>query len=209
MVERHRIIIVEDHVAVRKGLQVLLSSSGMEVVGLAASLEHGRDVILAEKPDAAIVDLRLSDDDSGAELIRDVIRELPELGSIIYTGLDDADVLAGALDCGARGFVLKSSPARELVAAVVTVARGGSYVDQRLAPMLLSRPTTERIAELTPRERDVLALLADGLSGQDVADKLVIAPETVRTHIRNSMRKLEAHTRAHAIATALRQGHIE
>lgn len=208
MAVSHRIVIVEDHVAVRKGLQVLLTTAGLQPVGLAASLEQGREVILRERPDAAIVDLKLSGEDSGADLVRATMRDFPDLRALIYTGVDDADTLGDALDCGACGFVLKSSPARELVTAVAAVARGGSYIDQHLAPLLLARRTTDRIATLTPRERDILALLADGLSGQDVAEQLVIAPETVRTHIRNAMRKLEANTRAHAIALALRQGHI-
>ena len=86
--------------------------------------------------------------------------------------------------------------------------RSGSYVDPALKPLLLARSTTERIGVLSPREREVLDLLAQGLNGEDAATRLVISSETVRTHVRNAMNKLEAHTRAHAIVIALRQGEI-
>jgi DNA-binding CsgD family transcriptional regulator len=81
-------------------------------------------------------------------------------------------------------------------------------VDERLRPLLLARFTTERIGVLSPREREVLDLLAKGLNGEEVAERLVLSPETVRTHVRNAMEKLEANTRVHAVAIALRQGEI-
>ena len=88
------------------------------------------------------------------------------------------------------------------------MAAGEAYVDPRLRPLLLARFTTERIGVLSPREREVLDLLAQGLTGEQVATRLSLSPETVRTHVRNAMDKLEAHTRVHAVAIALRQGEI-
>jgi DNA-binding NarL/FixJ family response regulator len=127
---------------------------------------------------------------------------------LLYTGIGDQDTLVRALDCGARGFALKAGSPEELMAALRAVAEGSGYVDERLRSLLLARFTTERIGILSPREREVLDLLAKGLNGEEVAVQLVLSPETVRTHVRNAMEKLEANTRVHAVAIALRQGEI-
>jgi DNA-binding NarL/FixJ family response regulator len=145
---------------------------------------------------------------SGIELTKRLLEENPDLGVLLYTGIDDQDTLSEALDCGARGFALKAGPPEELLTAIRAVARGDTYVDSRLRPLLLARSTTEKIGMLSPREREVLDLLAKGLTGEDVAERLTLSPETVRTHVRNAMTKLEAHTRVHAVAIALRQGEI-
>ena len=102
----------------------------------------------------------------------------------------------------------KASSPDELTAAIRAVAEGGTYIDHRLSSVLLARSTTARVRELSPREREILDLLAQGLTGAEVAKQLFISPETVRTHIRNAMTKLEAKTRVHAIALALQQKDI-
>ena len=127
---------------------------------------------------------------------------------MLYTGSSDEELLFDGLDSGARGYALKDGSPRELVEALALVADGGSYVDPRLRPALLSRRSTERLPSLSNREREILDLLAQGLTGEQVAEKLVLSAETVKTHIRNAMSKLEAHTRVHAIAIALREGYI-
>ena len=127
---------------------------------------------------------------------------------MLYTGSSDEDLLFSGLDSGARGYALKDGSPRELVEALALVAGGGSYVDPRLRPALLSRRSTERLPSLSNREREILDLLAQGLTGEQVAEQLVLSAETVKTHIRNAMGKLEAHTRVHAIAIALREGYI-
>ena len=128
---------------------------------------------------------------------------------MLYTGSSDEELLFDGLDSGARGYALKDGSPRELVEALGLVAGGGSYVDPRLRPALLSRRSTERLPSLSNREREILDLLAQGLTGEQVAELLVLSSETVKTHIRNAMNKLEAHTRVHAIAIALREGYIE
>ena len=120
----------------------------------------------------------------------------------------DVELLISGLDSGARGYALKDGTPSELTGALETVAGGGTYVDPRLRPALLSRRSTERQPTLSAREREVLALLAQGLTGEAVAERLVLSSETVKTHVRNAMAKLEAHTRVHAIAIALRERHI-
>ena len=106
---------------------------------------------------------------------------------------------------GVRGFVLKEAPLQDLVRAIELVAGGGTYVDPVLAGLLASADVTGRLAALTQREREVLRLLADGQSNEEIGKTLFISPETVRTHVRKAMGKLDADTRTQAVATALRQ----
>ena len=200
-------VIVEDHVALRRGLELLLRDSDCRVVGTADDAESARALVARRRPDVAIVDINLPGE-SGIDLTRALLEDNPALGVLLYTGVDDQDTLAAALDCGARGFALKAGAPEELLRAIRTVAAGEAYVDQRLRPLLLARLTTERIGVLSPREREVLDLLAQGLTGEEVAMRLSLSPETIRTHVRNAMDKLEAHTRVHAVAIALRQGEI-
>ncbi len=201
------LFLVEDHPALRKGVELLVRSDGLHVVGTAGDAETAAELIPRRRPDVALVDIGLPGQ-SGVELARTLLSGQPDLGVLLYTGLDDPEALREALDCGARGFALKAGDPGELLAAIRLVAAGESYVDPRLEPLIFARSTTEEIRILSVREREVLALLADGMSGEEVAKRLFLSPETVRTHIRNTMAKLEADTRVHAIAIALRRGEI-
>ena len=201
------VVIVEDHIAVRRGLELLLRGSECRVIGTADDAAAAEPLIERRRPDVAVIDINLPDG-SGIELTRRLLDENQDLGILLYTGIEDREVLADALDSGARGFAMKAGPPEELLTAIRSVARGDAYVDQRLRPMLLERFTTERIGVLSPREREVLDLLAKGLTGEEAARRLSLSPETIRTHVRNAMDKLEAHTRVHAVAIALRQGEI-
>ena len=127
---------------------------------------------------------------------------------ILYTAFGDRAVLTEALDAGARGFVLKEAPLAEVVRAVELVAAGKTYVDPVLAGVLSVGAGSDKLVNLTPREREVLRLLADGLANEEIGKRLVISAETVRTHIRKAMAKLDADTRTEAVATALRQSLI-
>jgi DNA-binding NarL/FixJ family response regulator len=201
------IVIVEDHVALRRGLELLLRDTECKVIGTADDAEAARALVERRLPDVAIVDINLPGQ-SGIELTRGLMSQNPDLGVLLYTGVQDQETLSTALDCGARGFALKAGAPEELLTAIRTVAAGETYVDQRLRPLLLARFTTDRIGVLSPREREVLDLLAKGLTGEEAAVRLSLSPETIRTHVRNAMDKLEAHTRVHAVAIALRQGEI-
>ena len=200
--------IVEDHVALRHGLELLLGRRGHVIAGAAADAAHGFELIRVAEPDVAVVDLGLPDE-TGAELTRRLLAEDPTTAVLLYTGVEDREKLSAALDCGARGFAQKAGPPQELIAAIRVLSKGGSYMDPRLSSQMLGRATTEPVSELSPREREVLDLLAQGLTGAQVAQRLFLSPETVRTHVRNAMTKLEARTRAHAIALALREKEIE
>ncbi len=202
-----RVVVVEDHIALRKGLELLLGRHGCVIVGTADSADDGYALIRAKQPDVAVVDVNLPRE-SGADLTRRLLRENPETGVLLYTGAQDQETLHDALDCGARGFAIKAGSPHELLEAIRTVAAGGSYVDPRLHAMIPGRSATGRIGVLSAREREVLDLLSRGLTGEQVAKQLFLSPETVRTHVRNAMLKLDARTRTHAIAIALQQGEI-
>jgi DNA-binding NarL/FixJ family response regulator len=202
-----RLVLIEDHQALREGLELLLDREGCSVVGTAGTADEGRRLVEDLSPDVALVDIRLGEDD-GIALTRRLLDGDPERRIMLYTGSSDEELLFSGLDSGAQGYALKDGSPRELVEALDQVARGGSYVDPRLRPALLSRRSTERLPSLSNREREVLDLLAQGLTGEQVAERLVLSAETIKTHVRNAMTKLEAHTRVHAIAIALREGFI-
>jgi DNA-binding NarL/FixJ family response regulator len=202
-----RLVLIEDHPALREGLELLLGRHGVEVVGTAGTAADGRELIQRLDPDVSLVDIRLGDD-SGIELTREVLDSDPDRRVVLYTGSSDVELLISGLDSGARGYALKEGTPAELTGALELVARGGTYVDPRLRPALLSRQATQRMPSLSKREREIMDLLSQGLTGEEVAERLVLSSETVKTHIRNAMAKLEAHTRVHAVAIALRQGYI-
>jgi DNA-binding NarL/FixJ family response regulator len=203
-----RLVLIEDHQALREGLELLLGREGCEVVGTAGTAAEGRELIETLEPDVSLVDIRLGDD-SGIDLTRAVLDGDPRRRVVLYTGSSDVELLISGLDSGARGYALKEGTPSELTAALNTVAEGGTYVDPRLRLALLSRRATQRMPSLSKREREIMDLLAQGLTGEQVAEKLVLSSETVKTHIRNAMAKLEASTRVHAIAIALREGYIQ
>ena len=202
-----RLVLIEDHQALREGLELLLDREGCQVVGTAGTAGEGRELIERLDPDVALVDIRLGGE-SGIDLTRALIDADPERRVVLYTGSSDVDLLISGLDSGARGYALKEGTPSELTGALATVAGGGTYVDPRLRQSLLSRRTTQRMPSLSKREREIMDLLAQGLTGEDVAGRLFLSSETVKTHIRNAMAKLEAHTRVHAVAIALREGFI-
>jgi DNA-binding NarL/FixJ family response regulator len=187
-------------------MELLLRRAGHHVVGTADDAEAGGALILRRRPDVALVDLALPGM-SGAELTRSLLKEDPDLRIVLYTGAADERQLLDALDAGAAGFALKSGDPEELEDAIRSVAAGGDYIDPRLTP-LLAKGANGRTKTLSPREREIMGLLSQGLSGEEAAKQLYLSPETVRTHVRNAMGKLDAATRAHAVALALQRGEI-
>ena len=202
-----RLVLVEDHQALREGLELLLGRDGIEVLGTAGSATEGRELVERLNPDVSLIDIRLGEE-SGIELTAQLIDADPDRRIVLYTGSADVDLLISGLDSGARGYALKDGTPTELKTALRTVAEGGTYVDPRLHPALLSRKATQTQRVLSKREREIMDLLAQGLTGEQVAERLFLSPETIKTHIRNAMSKLEANTRVHAIAIALRDGFI-
>jgi DNA-binding NarL/FixJ family response regulator len=202
-----RCLVADDHPAVLKAVVAFLTDEGIDVVAQSRTGDDALAKIESMKPTVAIVDLRMPGV-SGLEVARQAARTVPETAIILYTGAGDSALLVEAVDAGVRGFVLKEAPLSDLVRAIETVSAGGTYVDAVLAGALTSGKATERLVELTKREREVLRLLADGKRYEEIAKELFLSPETVRTHVRKAMQRLEASTRTEAVATALRQSLI-
>ena len=202
-----RLAIVDDHEALRDGLETLLAGSGLDVVGTAGNVAAAMDLVEHERPDVALVDIRLPDG-SGIDLTRMLLATRPQLRIVLYTGETDAELLDEGLDAGAHGYALKAGSTRELVEALAHVAGGGTYVDPRLDRLLRSGRATARVVQLSPREREVMHLIAEGSTAEGVGDALGVSVETVRSHVRNAVRKLQARNRVHAIAIALERGEI-
>ena len=145
---------------------------------------------------------------SGIEVAVQAASGSPDTAIVFYTAYGDPALLSEALEVGARGFVLKEAPLSDLVRAVERVVAGEAYVDPVLAGLLVTDALNQRLPTLTQREREVLRLLADSLANEEIGKRLQISPETVRTHMRKAMTKLDADTRTQAVATALRQSII-
>ena len=197
----------DDHPALLTAVTDVLAEVGVDVVGTARDGREALDKIMAMQPRIALVDVRMPRL-SGVEVARELSRVAPDVGVILYTAYGDRALLTEALDAGARGVVLKEAPLADLARAVRTVADGGTYVDPVLAGVLAAPAVTDSLPALTRREREVLRLLADGLSNEEIGKQLFISAETVRTHVRKAMDKLDADTRTQAVATALRQSLI-
>jgi DNA-binding NarL/FixJ family response regulator len=200
-------VVVDDHPAVVAAVRCLFAKNEIEVLGDAADGHAGVELIREHRPRVAIVDLRMPGL-GGTDVARIVSRTVAETGIVIYAGHGDRALLLEALDAGVRGLVLKDSPLDDLVRAVHALAGGGTYVDPGLSGTLVGPRVTAKTPSLTRRERDVLRLLAAGLSNEEVGRRLFISGETVRTHVRSAMAKLNAATRTQAVATAIRSSLI-
>jgi DNA-binding NarL/FixJ family response regulator len=196
-------VVADDHPAVLEAVAEFLIQAGIDVVARARDGEEALERIEQRKPQVALVDVRMPKL-GGIELTRLAQRSVPETAIVLYTGYGDRAQLTEALDAGVRGFVLKEAPLDDLLRAVLSVAEGTTYVDPVLAGTLAAFSIGNEMPQLTQRERDVLRLLADGLTNEEIGKRLYISAETVRTHIRKAMGKLDADTRTQAVARALR-----
>jgi two-component system, cell cycle sensor histidine kinase and response regulator CckA len=199
-------VLADDHPAVLDSVSRFLETKGVRV-SQARNGDEALATIRATQPDVAILDVAMSPT-SGIDVARRVADVSPKTKVILYTGHNDRGLLDRALDAGARGFVLKEGTLESLEEAVRTVAGGGTWVDSRLATAVASPETVSSLPPLTPREREILGLVANGLTNDKVAASLAISPETVQSHVRHAMVKLEADTRTEAVATALRHSLI-
>ena len=204
--EAPTVVLVEDHVALRKGIELLLRSEGLSVIGVADDVDYAYELVSRRRPDVVLVDIGLRGR-TGLELARRLLDDDPDAGVLLYSGSADRDVLADALNTGVRGFALKNGTPRELIGAIHSIAAGGSYFDPELSTLAApSKPKSGNL--LSRREREVLGLLANGMNGTAISRELMISSETVRTHVRNAMRKLTAKTRVHAVTLAIRRHEI-
>jgi DNA-binding NarL/FixJ family response regulator len=200
-------VVADDHPAMLAAVVDVLERHNVEVVGRAADGQQALAQIEATQPRVALVDIHMPRL-GGIEVARQAASVSPDTAIVFYTAFGDRALLSEALDVGARGFVLKEAPLVDLVRAVERVADGEAYVDPVLAGVLVGGAMADKVPTITQREREVLRLLADGLSNEEIGKQLFISPETVRTHVRKAMSKLEADTRTQAVAIALRQSII-
>lgn len=195
-------VVADDHPAVLESISRYLEAQGVRVVGRARHGEEAVALVEAQRPQLALLDMRMPRL-NGTGVVRRLVRTTPQCSSVLYSGFGDGALLTEALDAGARGFVLKEAPLESLVRALETVAGGGMYIDPALADAVIRAHNGE--VRLTPRERDVLRLLADGHSNESIGKELFISPDTARTQLGVAMAKLGAATRTQAVAIALRE----
>jgi DNA-binding NarL/FixJ family response regulator len=203
-----RVVLVDDHDLIRQGLRRAFDRTGeFEVIGEAGTLADARKSIALGTPDVVVLDIRLPDG-NGLDLAKDLRASSDRLGIVMLSMYAGDEYLFGALDAGASAFVPKDAPAEEVMAAARHAAASpGSFTAANLADAMKRRmnPTGP---QLSPREREVLNLLADGLGVAEISKKLYISQSTTKTHVGKLYEKLGAANRAQALMTALRLGLI-
>jgi DNA-binding NarL/FixJ family response regulator len=209
-----RVFVVDDHTVVRRGLRAYLEVvDDMEVVGEAADGEEALDqiavlVAAGRPPDVVLMDLLMPGMD-GVTATAAITQRHPEMDVVAMTSFTQADKVHGALQAGAAGYLLKDAEADEVAAAIRAACRGEVHLDPAIARQLtrsLLTPKAQTVNPLTDGEREVLVLVAQGLSNQQIADALVISERTARTHVSNILSKLGVASRTQAALMAIREG---
>lgn len=209
--KKPRVVIVEDHALTRAGIRTALSSD-FEVAAEAADGVGGWEAIARERPDIAVIDIGLPGLD-GIALTHRVRHELPATRVVIATMIDSEQEVLAALAAGADAYYLKTSDPQRILDAVHIAAEGGAYFDPQIAHVVLARlaggePSKRTDSPLTPRETEVLRLIADGVGNSEIGERLHIGLGTVKGHIRDILEKLAASDRTQAAVLALRRGYI-
>ena len=211
---RPGVLLVDDHVAVRQALRMMLEAEAdVTVVGEASSGAEGIAAAARLGPDVTIVDLAMPGM-GGLAAIPELRRVAPRTAILVFTMHHNTAYVHEAMRAGARGYVLKSAPKEELLAAIRALTAGGGYLQPAITGTVLRRLLSDtRVAggrsAITAREVQILEAVADGKSNKEIAGALAIAEDTVKTHLRNLFEKLGAADRAQAVAIALRQNLIE
>ncbi|WP_425343337.1 MULTISPECIES: response regulator [Pseudofrankia] len=206
-----RTFLLDDHEVVRRGVRDLLSHEpDVEIVGEAGRADEALEQIMALRPDVAVLDARLQDG-SGIEVCRQVRSNDSTIACLILTSFDDEEALFAAIMAGAAGYVLKQIRGAALVDAVRRVAAGQSLLDPEVAPRVLYRlrqgPAEDgRLVGLNDQERRILALIAEGLTNRQIANRMYLAEKTVKNYVASMLSKLglESRTQAAVFATKLR-----
>ncbi len=199
---------VDDHPTVRHGLGLMFGDiEDLELVGHVDSGEEVIEAIERLRSQVVIMDVRLPGID-GISAVKLIAATCPHVHTVMFSAYGDKRLLSDAIAAGARGYVMKGSPPEDLLRAIRTVVGGKPFVDPSLSPALLMPPVGPE-APLSEREREILELLAEGLHTEEVARRIGLSTETVKSDTRRAILKLEADTRVHAVAIALRQAIIE
>lgn len=198
-----RVVVVDDHPVTRLGLKAVLDADPrLEVVGQAATANEGVALFLRERPDVILLDLALPDA-SGLEALAEIRREAPDARALIVTGAEGEEHAYRAVTAGVNGYLPKSTPPPELVAAVCAIAGGQTVIAPELAAQVAARSDQP---DLTPRELEVLRLIVEGRSNAEIGLALGMGTGTARTHVSNILDKLGAGDRTEAATVALRRG---
>jgi DNA-binding NarL/FixJ family response regulator len=215
MSDRVRVLVVDDDDLMRAGLRAVLSSDDtIEVVAEAADGRAGVERAIAYRPDVVLMDVRMPHLD-GIAATRELLAVAPQARVVILTTFEEDDYIFGALSAGASGFLLKRTRPEELIGAIHTIADGEALlspsvtrrvIEEMAGPPAVDSPSLERLDRLTPRERDVLELVARGLSNGEIAERLVIEASTVKTHVKRILGKLQARDRVQAAIFAYESG---
>lgn len=213
-----RVVLADDEALLRAGVAAILGADdGIEVVAEASDGREAVDKVLASRPDVVLLDIRMPVLD-GLGAAAEIRRLAPATGVIMLTTFGEDDYIERALSLGAGGFLLKSGDPRELLAGIHAVADGAAFLSPKVAQRVIARlsggrlargtQARERIAKLTTREREVLALLASGLSNADIAAKMYVVEGTVKAHVSTILNRLGAKNRVQAAITAYEAGLI-
>jgi len=205
-----RVLLTDDHTLFRQGIRTLLAAEpDMEISAEAANASDAVSLARQVRPDVVLMDIGMAGM-SSFEATRLIRKERPETRVVFLSMYDDEDYLAECVDIGASGYILKESPAEQLVTAIREVHRGGSYLSPRLLTRLVDGfrqqgggPRQPRFGTLTKREREILKMLAEGKSVKEIATSFELSVKTVEAHKFNLMRKLDIHNKAQLVQYAI------
>jgi DNA-binding NarL/FixJ family response regulator len=202
-------LVVDDHSVVRQGLALLFGDiDDLELVGTVANGEEALAAVERLQPEIVLMDVRLPGID-GVSAVKRIHEAAPSVQFVIFSAYGDKRLLSDAIAAGARGYVMKGSPPEDLLRAIRTVASGRAFVDPSLSPALLMTDGGPAEHPLSEREREILQLLAEGFHTEEVARRIGLSVETVKSDTKRVISKLQADTRTHAVAIALRQAIID
>jgi DNA-binding NarL/FixJ family response regulator len=203
------IVVIDDHTVVREGLEHMLAGyPDITIVGSAETGTQGIERVVAEQPMLVLLDLSLPDM-HGLRVLEHLRTAAPTARVLILTIHDQPGIATQALSAGAHGYVLKDAGTEELITAIRRVARGQEYFSSSVVRPLLGDSTAHITSgQLSEREREILGLLAEGLSNREIAEVLIVSTETVKTHVSSIFRKMDVSDRAQAVSKGLRTGII-
>lgn len=219
MENRKKVLIIDDHPLFREGLKSIVEShKQIEVAGEAGNAKTGMEMIKKLKPDLAIVDISLPDQ-NGISLTKEILKHMPNLKILIVSMHAKIDYIAEAFQAGAKGYIAKDSASDRLIQGIETVLEEDYFLDSSVShqvveklmhfPVKQAKIDDDEYGKLTPREQEVMRLLAEGEAPKEIADKLCISPKTVENHRANIMKKLDIHSTMDLVKYAARLGLID